>query len=99
MDNKLIHHHIGGGGQAAAVPATVHNGYGGIHNAVCLVWYKNLLLILRKDEIMKAKEFAEKWTGDRLITFDYGIMRELNLNEKDCEILSEYGLPFTLFEF
>lgn len=42
---------------------------------------------------MKAKEFAEKWSGDKLITFDYDIMRGLNLNEKDCEILSKYGLP------
>ena len=28
----LIHHHIGGGGQAAAVPSTIHPGSGGIHN-------------------------------------------------------------------
>lgn len=32
MDDKLIHYHIGGGGQATSVPSTVHNGYGGIHN-------------------------------------------------------------------
>ena len=30
--DKLIHHHIGGGGQVAAVPSTYHPGYGGIHN-------------------------------------------------------------------
>lgn len=28
----LIHHHIGGGGQAAAIPAPLHPGFGGIHN-------------------------------------------------------------------
>ncbi|SFB99322.1 HNH/Endo VII superfamily nuclease toxin with a HHH motif-containing protein [Bacillus sp. OV322] len=31
-DDKLIHHHIGGGGQAAAVPQSLHKGFGGIHN-------------------------------------------------------------------
>jgi hypothetical protein len=30
---QLIHHHIGGGGQAAAVPRPLHPGFGGIHNA------------------------------------------------------------------
>lgn len=30
--DKLIHHHIGGGGQAAAVPQSLHQGFGGIHN-------------------------------------------------------------------
>lgn len=28
----LIHHHIGGGGQAFAIPAPLHLGMGGIHN-------------------------------------------------------------------
>jgi hypothetical protein len=28
----LIHHHIGGGGQAAAIPGPLHPGSGGIHN-------------------------------------------------------------------
>jgi hypothetical protein len=28
----LIHHHIGGGGQAAAIPAPLHPGSGGVHN-------------------------------------------------------------------
>ena len=32
VGDKLIHHHIGGGGQVGAVPERVHNGYGGIHN-------------------------------------------------------------------
>ena len=32
MGDKLIHHHIGGGGQAAAVPQSLHKGFGGIHN-------------------------------------------------------------------
>jgi hypothetical protein len=32
IGDTLIHHHIGGGGQAAAVPETVHPGFGGIHN-------------------------------------------------------------------
>ncbi|MFD1434131.1 hypothetical protein ACFQ5F_04225 [Kroppenstedtia eburnea] len=31
--HPLIHHHIGGGGQAVAVPKPLHNGFGGIHNA------------------------------------------------------------------
>jgi YD repeat-containing protein len=30
--NTLIHHHIGGGGQAFAVPSSIHPGSGGIHN-------------------------------------------------------------------
>ncbi|MED1790091.1 RHS repeat-associated core domain-containing protein [Brevibacillus laterosporus] len=30
--DKLIHHHIGGGGQAFPVPQTLHPGSGGIHN-------------------------------------------------------------------
>ncbi|WP_411197859.1 T7SS effector LXG polymorphic toxin [Sporosarcina sp. ANT_H38] len=30
--DKLIHHHIGGGGQATAVPQSLHKGFGGIHN-------------------------------------------------------------------
>ena len=30
--DKLIHHHIGGGGQAATYPETLHNGFGGVHN-------------------------------------------------------------------
>lgn len=29
---ELRHHHIGGGGQAAAIPAPLHPGFGGIHN-------------------------------------------------------------------
>lgn len=28
----MVHHHIGGGGQAAAVPTPMHEGFGGIHN-------------------------------------------------------------------
>lgn len=32
LGDKLIHHHIGGGGQAAAVPQSLHKGFGGIHN-------------------------------------------------------------------
>ncbi|MDO4355959.1 MAG: hypothetical protein Q4E13_05560 [Clostridia bacterium] len=28
----LIHHHIGGDGEATAVPQSVHTGYGGVHN-------------------------------------------------------------------
>ncbi|MGE5628391.1 MAG: hypothetical protein ACM3X7_09770 [Solirubrobacterales bacterium] len=32
IGDKLIHHHIGGGGQAAAVPQSLHSGFGGIHN-------------------------------------------------------------------
>lgn len=30
--DSLIHHHIGGGSQAAAVPSKLHIGSGGIHN-------------------------------------------------------------------
>lgn len=30
---KLVHHHIGGGGQAVGVPMPLHPGFGGIHNA------------------------------------------------------------------
>jgi hypothetical protein len=32
-NDKLIHHHLGGGGQAVAVPSKLHPGTGGIHNA------------------------------------------------------------------
>ncbi len=32
-NDTLIHHHIGGGGQAVAVPSKLHPGTGGIHNA------------------------------------------------------------------
>ncbi|MGD6870921.1 T7SS effector LXG polymorphic toxin [Sutcliffiella horikoshii] len=32
-NDTLIHHHIGGGGQAVAVPSRLHPGTGGIHNA------------------------------------------------------------------
>jgi hypothetical protein len=28
----LVHHHIGGGGQAFAIPAPLHKGFGGVHN-------------------------------------------------------------------
>jgi hypothetical protein len=31
-NEKLVHHHIGGDGQAAAVPVSIHKGYGEIHN-------------------------------------------------------------------
>ncbi|MET3656327.1 hypothetical protein [Sporosarcina psychrophila] len=31
--STLIHHHVGGGGQAVAVPSKLHPGTGGIHNA------------------------------------------------------------------
>ena len=30
---QLIHHHIGGGGQAIAIPKSLHPGFGGVHNA------------------------------------------------------------------
>ena len=30
--DKLIHHHIGEDGQVVAIPQSLHNGYGGIHN-------------------------------------------------------------------
>ena len=33
IGQELIHHHAGEGGQAFAVPAGVHVGYGGVHNA------------------------------------------------------------------
>lgn len=29
---SLVHHHIGGGGQATALPSPLHPGYGGVHN-------------------------------------------------------------------
>ena len=32
MDEVLKHHHIGGGGQAIPIPASLHMGSGGIHN-------------------------------------------------------------------
>jgi hypothetical protein len=32
-NDTLIHHHVGGGGQAVAVPSKLHPGSGGIHNA------------------------------------------------------------------
>lgn len=32
LEDRLIHHHIGGGGQAVAVPESLHPGFGGIHN-------------------------------------------------------------------
>ncbi|WP_268875349.1 hypothetical protein, partial [Cytobacillus firmus] len=32
-NDTLIHHHVGGGGQAVAVPSKLHPGTGGIHNA------------------------------------------------------------------
>ncbi|WP_374068001.1 hypothetical protein [Paraliobacillus sp. JSM ZJ581] len=32
-NDTLIHHHIGGGGQAVTVPSKLHPGLGGIHNA------------------------------------------------------------------
>ena len=28
----LVHHHIGGGGQAFAIPSPLHEGMGGVHN-------------------------------------------------------------------
>ncbi|MGE6610922.1 T7SS effector LXG polymorphic toxin [Peribacillus sp. NPDC076916] len=42
-NDTLIHHHIGGGGQAVAVPAKLHPGSGGIHNAekAAEVWGKD----------------------------------------------------------
>ena len=30
--DNLRHHHVGGGGQAYAIPSTLHPGYGGVHN-------------------------------------------------------------------
>lgn len=32
LEAPLRHHHIGEGGQAAALPVTLHPGYGGVHN-------------------------------------------------------------------
>ena len=32
LGDKLVHHHIGGGGQAFPVPQKLHPGSGGIHN-------------------------------------------------------------------
>ncbi|CAH8706879.1 hypothetical protein M5W83_03055 [Paenibacillus thiaminolyticus] len=32
LEDPLRHHHIGEGGQAAALPVTLHPGYGGVHN-------------------------------------------------------------------
>ncbi|MDQ0173344.1 RHS repeat-associated core domain-containing protein, partial [Paenibacillus tundrae] len=32
LNDPMRHHHIGEGGQAVAVPLTLHPGYGGIHN-------------------------------------------------------------------
>ena len=42
--NRLIHHHIGGGGQAVAVPSGIHHGYGGIHNneKQLGIWHNNV---------------------------------------------------------
>ncbi len=30
---QLLHHHIGGGGQAVGIPKPLHPGFGGVHNA------------------------------------------------------------------
>lgn len=32
LHEGLLHHHVGGGGQAVAVPKSIHEGFGGIHN-------------------------------------------------------------------
>ena len=32
LDQPLIHHHIGGGGQAMPIPQDLHSGGGGVHN-------------------------------------------------------------------
>lgn len=32
LEDPLRHHHIGEGGQAAALPVTMHPGHGGVHN-------------------------------------------------------------------
>ncbi|KGJ84662.1 hypothetical protein [Priestia megaterium] len=32
IKDSMRHHHIGEGGQAAALPKSLHPGYGGIHN-------------------------------------------------------------------
>ena len=49
QNEKLIHHHIGGDGQAVAVPQSVHKGFGEIHNI------ENKLGITKN-----GKEFSEK---------------------------------------
>lgn len=52
-NQKLIHHHIGGDGEAVAVPKGMHNGSGGIHNAE-----KELGIT------QKCKELSEKYSLD-----------------------------------
>ncbi len=42
--NPLIHHHVGGGKQAVAVPQNIHIGSGGIHNneKALGIWNNNI---------------------------------------------------------
>jgi hypothetical protein len=42
--NPLIHHHVGGGGQAVAVPGGIHPGSGGVHNneKQIGIWYNGI---------------------------------------------------------
>ena len=42
---------------------------------------------------MKANEFTEKWTGERLICYDEAALRDYGLRDSDIAILSKYGLP------
>jgi len=44
-NDALRHHHIGGGGQAVAIPESLHTGFGGIHNyeKEYGIWGNNIL--------------------------------------------------------
>ena len=54
---QLIHHHIGGDGQAVAVPKPLHNGYGEIHNV-------EKALPIRRNALRFSKSCAKQAQGN-----------------------------------
>ena len=64
---ELVHHHIGGDGQAVAEPKSVHPGYGGIHNEEkkagitqrCEAFSNECEKMTRKQPQMKGKSVDE----------------------------------------
>ena len=54
VGDTLIHHHIGGGGQVAAYPKSLHDGYGGVHN------YEKLAGITGNDRLTNRAQTIEE---------------------------------------
>lgn len=84
QNEKLIHHHVGGDGQAVAVPQSIHKGFGEIHNVE-----KNLGITKNGEEFSKKCERLCKNNNKNYNKNSSELRKELNRLETKNNISKE----------